>query len=214
MSDRTAKGTRLRWRDHLIVFVGVILIRLLGATWRITRVGGEEARSRVAAGLPNLYAFWHGHMLTMLVEHRYERAAVLVSSHRDGEIITRIGSAFGYGAIRGSTSREAAGALRAMVRTLRGGTTVAVTPDGPRGPAREFAPGPAIAAFEAGIPITLMSVVADRAWHLKTWDRFMIPKPFARVRVHYHPPITVPGPTARDAAAYAPTLGATLNALA
>ena len=213
MTDRTARGTRLRWRDHLIVLLGVVLIRVLAWTWRIRRSGAEEVASRVAQGLPNLYAFWHGHLLTMLVEHEFERAAVLVSSHRDGEIITRVGKAFGYGAIRGSTSRDAPGALRAMVRTLRGGCTVAVTPDGPRGPAHEFSPGPAIASFETGVPVILAAVAADRAWYLRTWDRFMIPKPFARIVVCYEPSIAVPGPTARDAAAFAPTLGAMLERL-
>ena len=119
MTDRTASGTRLRWRDKLIVLLGVIAIRVLAWTWHIRRSGAEEVASRVARGLPNLYAFWHGHLLPMLVEHEFERAAVLVSSHRDGEMITRAAKAFGYGAIRGSTSRDAPGALRAIVRTLR-----------------------------------------------------------------------------------------------
>jgi lysophospholipid acyltransferase (LPLAT)-like uncharacterized protein len=214
MSDRSASGTRLRFRDRLLVAFGVFVIRLLGVTWRITRVGGEEVANRLAAGLPILYAFWHGHMLPLLIAHQGEGAVLLVSSHRDGEIITRVARAFGYGAIRGSTSRDAPGALRAIVRALRAGSSVAVTPDGPRGPAHEFAPGPSIAAFETGIPIILVAASVDRAWHLGTWDRFMIPKPFARILVHYQPSIAVPGPTARDAAAFAPTLGATLNALA
>jgi hypothetical protein len=212
--ERTARGTRLRWRDHAVVILGVIVIRLLGWTWRITRSGGEEVASRVAQELPNLYAFWHGHMLPLLFEHEGERAAVLVSSHRDGEIITRVARAFGYDAIRGSTSRDAPGALRAIVRTLRGGCSVAVTPDGPRGPAHEFSPGPAIASFETDVPVILAAVTADRAWHLPTWDRFMIPKPFARIVIYYHPSILVPGQTAREAASFAPTLGTTLNDLA
>jgi lysophospholipid acyltransferase (LPLAT)-like uncharacterized protein len=212
VTDRTSRGTRLRWRDHLIVFLGVVVIRLLAWTWRIRRSDGEEVASRIAQGLPIIYAFWHGHMLPLLVAHAGERSAVLVSSHRDGEIITRVARAFGLGAIRGSTSRDATGALRAMVRTLRSGCTVAVTPDGPRGPAHEFSPGPAIASFETGVPVTLTAVAADRAWYLSTWDRFMIPKPFARIVVCYQA-IAVPGPTARDAAAFASTLGTTLNEL-
>jgi lysophospholipid acyltransferase (LPLAT)-like uncharacterized protein len=212
-ATRSASGTRLRWRDHAIVLLGVIVIRLLSWTWRIRRSGGEEVASRVGQGLPILYALWHGHLLPGLIEHAGERAALLVSSSRDGEIITQVARAFGYDAIRGSTSRDAPGALRAIVRTLRGGRTVAVTPDGPRGPAHEFSPGPAIASFETGIPVTLVAVAADRAWYLRSWDRFMIPKPFARVVVCYHPSIPVPGPTARDAAAFAPALGATLNEL-
>jgi lysophospholipid acyltransferase (LPLAT)-like uncharacterized protein len=211
--DRTAAGTRLRWRDHLIILAGVVVIRLLGITWRIQRIDGEELAGRLAAGHPNLYAFWHGHMLPLLIEHQGERVAVLVSSHRDGEIITRVARAFGFDAVRGSTSRDATGALRSVVRTLRGGCTVAVTPDGPRGPAHVFAAGPAIASFETDIPIILAAVAADRAWYLGTWDRFMIPKPFARIVVVYQPSIAVPGPTARDAAEFAPTLGATLEQL-
>ena len=143
--ERSATGTRLRWRDQVIVAVGVMVIRLLGWTWRFKRSGGEELESRVARGAPILYALWHGDMLPLLVAHAGERAALLVSSHRDGEIIARVARAFGYDAIRGSTSRGAAGALRAIVRTLREGGSIAVTPDGPRGPAHVFSPGPAIA---------------------------------------------------------------------
>jgi lysophospholipid acyltransferase (LPLAT)-like uncharacterized protein len=86
---------------------------------------------------------------------------------------------------------------------LRAGHDVAVTPDGPRGPARQFAPGALVAAQRAGAPVILVGAAASRAWRLRSWDSFIIPKPFARVTISYaveH----VQSETARGAAAEAP----------
>jgi lysophospholipid acyltransferase (LPLAT)-like uncharacterized protein len=152
-------------------------------------------------------------MLPLLYCHRGDGVALLISSHGDGELIARVAHGFGYRTVRGSSSRGAAGALRGIVRTLTEGIEVGITPDGPRGPAREFAPGAVIAAFAARTPIILMAVSADRAWRLRSWDGFMIPKPFARVTITYDAPWFAPGATAREAAASASALGARLVSL-
>jgi Kdo2-lipid IVA 3' secondary acyltransferase len=152
-------------------------------------------------------------MLPLLYRHRGDGVALLISSHGDGEIIARVAKGFGYRTVRGSSSRGATGALRGIVRTLDKGIEVGVTPDGPRGPAGTFASGTVIAAFRAQIPIILMAVSADRAWHLGSWDQFMIPKPFARITIVYDEPWVSAAATAREAAAEAPALGARLTAL-
>ena len=205
---------KLRWGQRLGLALGPLLVRLLGATWRFRTVGLENVTARRKAGLATIYAFWHGHMLPLLYRHRGDGVALLISSHGDGELIARVAHGFGFRTVRGSSSRGAAGALRGIVRTLEEGIEVAVTPDGPRGPAHEFAPGAIIAAFEAKTPIILMAVAADRAWRLRSWDGFMIPKPFARVTVAYDTPWLAPGADAREAAAGAPALGARLMSLA
>ena len=87
-----------------------------------------------------------------------------------------------------------------LVRTLRDGFTVAVTPDGPRGPYRSFAPGALVAAHRASAPVVAFGVHASRAWVLKSWDQFMIPMPFARLTIVFDTPMKVPGNDARDAA--------------
>jgi lysophospholipid acyltransferase (LPLAT)-like uncharacterized protein len=139
-------------------------------------------------------------MLPLLYLHRDEGISVLISEHRDGELIARVAVSLGFRTVRGSTSRGAARALAGMVRELEHGHDVAVTPDGPRGPARTFAPGALIAAQRAGAPVIAVGVSAKAAWRLRSWDRFVIPKPFGRVTVAYSKPITLDVASARAAA--------------
>jgi lysophospholipid acyltransferase (LPLAT)-like uncharacterized protein len=199
--DDGASGARadVRW----IVRLGVVVVRLLAATWRMRTAGADVVQGLRAARRPIVFTLWHGHMLPLLWHHRDEGIAVLISEHRDGEIIARIASALGFRTVRGSTYRGADRALAGLVRELRAGHDVAVTPDGPRGPAGHFAPGAIVAAQRAGAPIVAVGVAATRAWRLRSWDRFMVPKPFARVTVAYASATVEPG-KARDAAAEAP----------
>jgi lysophospholipid acyltransferase (LPLAT)-like uncharacterized protein len=199
VSDRTRE-----WKLSLIARFGTAVIRALASTWRYRLTNEEACRGLRARRQPFIFAFWHGHMLPLLWVHRGERVAVVISSHRDGEIIARIAERLGYRTIRGSSSRGAARALLGIVRELEAGAEVAVTPDGPRGPARKFAGGALVAAQRVGVPIVGVGVSASRAWRLKSWDRFMIPKPFSRVNVVYTPPTSVGGGSAREAEAEAP----------
>jgi hypothetical protein len=153
-------------------------------------------------------------MLPLLAHHRDEGVRVLVSEHRDGEIITRVLEAFGFGAVRGSTSRGGSRALLEIVSVLRQGGEIAVTPDGPRGPRHVFAPGALVAAHRAGVPVVGVVAHVDRAWRMRSWDRFEIPKPFARIVVAYSTPSHVPGATAREAAAAGPEFERMMHELA
>jgi lysophospholipid acyltransferase (LPLAT)-like uncharacterized protein len=182
---------------------GGIIVRLLATTWRMRTLNGEILSAARAAKQPVVFTIWHGQMLPGLWQHRGEGVAVLISEHRDGEIIARFASGLGFRTVRGSTYRGADRALVGLVRELRAGHDVAVTPDGPRGPAGHFAPGALVAAQRAGAPIVSVAVAASRAWRLRSWDGFMIPKPFARVTVAYGT-ATVQGTTAREAAAEVP----------
>ncbi|MEP7345857.1 MAG: lysophospholipid acyltransferase family protein, partial [Gemmatimonadaceae bacterium] len=115
----------------------------------------------------------------------------LISTHSDGEIIARIVESIGYRTARGSSSRDGTRALRDLIGALRENQTIAVTPDGPRGPRHVFAAGVLAAAQRTGAPIILGRAVADRAWVLRSWDRFVIPKPFARVELFHSPLVYV-----------------------
>jgi len=99
------------------------------------------------------------------------------------------------------------------MRALEGGRDGAVTPDGPRGPAHVFAPGAAIASQRTGVPLLPIRASASRAWRLKSWDRFLVPKPFATVRVTYGPLTAVDAASPREAAEQAPRLQAVLDAV-
>jgi len=171
-------------RDRMlavIVPLGALVYRLLGWTWRVRYVNPDVVEPFRANHLPYIFACWHGQMLPLLWSHRGQGISILVSEHRDGEIITRVARTIGFGAVRGSTSRGAGRALLGLVAELERGGAVAVTPDGPRGPAEEFAPGALVAAQRANVPVITVGAHVSSAWYLKSWDRFVIPKPFARV---------------------------------
>ncbi len=137
------------------------------------------------------FVVWHEALLPLMWLHRDEQVAIVVSEARDGQYLADFAEAAGYGLIRGSSTRGGARALLAAVRALEAGGTVAMTPDGPRGPRREMKPGILAAAARSGAQLIPVHAEADRSWRLRSWDRFMIPKPFARVRVVYGQPFTI-----------------------
>jgi lysophospholipid acyltransferase (LPLAT)-like uncharacterized protein len=201
--------TRIRW----IVRAGVTLIRLLAMTWRMRPVNDEQVRAARASGQRVIFTLWHGELLPLLWHHREQGIAVVISEHRDGEIIAQIAERLGYTTVRGSSSRGGGRALIGLIRALEAGRDGAVTPDGPRGPAHVFAPGAAIASQRTGVPLLPIRANAARAWRLKSWDRFLVPKPFATVRVTYGPLTAVDAATPREAAEQAPRLQAVLDAV-
>lgn len=179
---------------------GTWLVRLLGWTWRIRVVNDGAVRARRARGEPIVFSLWHGHLLTLLYRHRGEGVTVLISEHGDGEIIARIAERLGYRTVRGSTSRGAARALLEVSHAVEQGGDVAITPDGPRGPARTVAPGIAVVAHRTGTPVIAVGANPRRPWRLSTWDRFEIPKPFSRITIAYSDPLYIEAAQARDAA--------------
>jgi lysophospholipid acyltransferase (LPLAT)-like uncharacterized protein len=194
-------GVSRDWRVRVFVPIGLLVVGLLARTWRF-RIRNAEGWQRLrAAKKPWVFALWHATLLPIAYRHSNEGVAVLVSQHRDGELIARVLAAWGNTTVRGSTTRGGPRALLAMIDELERGVAVAVTPDGPRGPALKFQSGALVAAQRANVPVIPMLVHADRAWRLKSWDRFMIPKFFARVTIAYGDPVMVGGSTPRDAAA-------------
>lgn len=187
---------RARWLSLL----GTWLIHLLGVTWRVRIVDAGPIDRLRHDGQPVALLLWHGQLLPLLYVMRFQSIACLISTHKDGELIAQVAKRLGCKLIRGSSSRGADRALLGLVRTLRDGFTVAVTPDGPRGPFRTFAPGALVAAHRAGAPVVAFGVFASRAWYLNSWDKFMIPKPFARLTIVFDSAHMVAGETARDAA--------------
>ena len=196
------------------VAIAPALIRTLVTSWRIRVIGAEPWRALRAAGRPFIFSLWHGQLLPLLAHHRDEGVRVLISEHRDGEIIARIATSLGFHTVRGSTTRGGARALLAMCDALDRGDEVAITPDGPRGPVHVFAPGALVAAHRAGAPIVPAAIAVSSAWRLHSWDAFTIPKPFAHVTIAYGAPLMVEAENARDAAAEAPRFAAALQAAA
>jgi lysophospholipid acyltransferase (LPLAT)-like uncharacterized protein len=205
------KRSRRDWKLSVTVGLGALVIRALASTWRYRVTNADGMRALRSRRQPFIFAFWHGTMLPLVWLHRGEGVPVVISEHRDGEIIARIVERFGFTTIRGSTTRGAARALLGIVRELEAGSEVAVTPDGPRGPARKFASGALVAAQRVGVPIVCIGVSASRAWRLKSWDSFMIPKPFSRVCIAYAVPTCVSATSARAAEEEAPRFEALMS---
>lgn len=200
---------RLRWSVRL----GAAVIRMLATTWRYRVVNGSVVSAAHDQGKQVIYALWHGELLPLLWLHRSQDIALVISEHRDGEIIARIAETLGYATVRGSSSRGGGRALIGLMRELESGRDAAVTPDGPRGPAHVFAPGAAIAAQRTGALIVPIRASASRAWRLKSWDRFLVPKPFALVEVNYGEPAGVEASSPREAAEHVPRLQALLESV-
>lgn len=150
------------------------------------RVTGAPSAGQV------IYTLWHGRLLPLTFLHRNQNITTIISRSGDGEYIARVVERWGYDTARGSSSRGGSGALRELVKAARTGASLAITPDGPRGPRQKIKRGVLTTAQLTGVPILPMSGAATRAWWIEGWDRFLVPKPFATMFVRYGAPIFVP----------------------
>jgi hypothetical protein len=175
--------------EHL----GPALIRALGITLRVDRRGLENiARAREVAGNV-LFAFWHGKLLVLSYQHRNDGVNVLVSTHQDGEYIARAIHGLGFATSRGSSTRGGTRAILELLNTSSGETDIAITPDGPSGPREICQPGIVYLAKRTGLPVIPVGVSSQPGMILNTWDRFMIPLPFARCLIVYGDPVVYDG---------------------
>jgi lysophospholipid acyltransferase (LPLAT)-like uncharacterized protein len=188
--DGSGAGERLRLA--CLSLLAAWLIRTLRATARLRYHGAERVRAWEAADEHFILAFWHRHLLLMPYGYRGRRISVLISQSRDGELIARTVARFGIDAARGSSSRGGLAGMRSLLRRAEDGWDLAFTPDGPRGPASVVQPGVVLAAAATGLPIQPVAVAASRARRLRSWDRFLVPSPFAAVHFVYGEPLTVP----------------------
>jgi len=184
-------------RDRVLVAVAPgparWVVRSLAVTLRIREVGTEQVAPFWERGASLIYAVWHGRILMLPCLYApAHRVHVLASRSRDGELEARFLRRFGFEVVRGSTRRGGSAALRALVHALRRGREAAITPDGPLGPPYVVQPGIIALARLTGAPIIPLTFSAAPAWRLKSWDEFLIPKPFARGVVSFGPPLFVP----------------------
>ncbi len=185
-------------RRPVLELLGSAFLHLLGRSWRFEREGVEHFQAFRDRGEPVIFLFWHSRILPLAHLHRNEGAVVLISEHRDGELIARLVERRGFGTARGSSTRGGSRGLRGLLRALRNGHDLAITPDGPKGPPRRLKLGALVAAERSGAPLIPLSVGARRAWRVRSWDRFLVPHPFARIQVVYGPPVHVPRGASRE----------------
>lgn len=185
-------------RDRLLMRFGGWLIRVIARTIGMTcRIELEEG-SRPYPSEPCQLTFWHDQALLMAILMRRTLIpqgfplSILVSRSRDGDLPALVAWAWGVRVARGSASRGGRTGLRDLFRyTSEQGASPMLTPDGPKGPRRESKEGVVMLARLAGIPIQPLAMSATRSWHLNSWDRLSIPKPFSRIRVAWGDPIVM-----------------------
>jgi lysophospholipid acyltransferase (LPLAT)-like uncharacterized protein len=168
------------------------LINLIGRTIKFEVKGWENHEQVFRDGQLPIYVFWHERIFLTTYWWRDRRIVVLTSKSFDGEYIARFIQRFGYGAVRGSSTRGGVGAIVEMVRLMRNGCTTAFTIDGPKGPPRVAKQGAVLLAKKSGHPILPVTMALERLWIAPTWDSFQVPKPFSRACVFVAQPIYVP----------------------
>jgi lysophospholipid acyltransferase (LPLAT)-like uncharacterized protein len=144
-----------------------------------------------------IYLLWHEYILFPLCLRGHCNLAMLLSRHRDAEILAHAAHHLGFDLVRGSTNRGGVAAIRELLRKSQR-MHLAITPDGPRGPRRRLARGAVYLASKLGMPLVLLGLGYDRPWRLGSWDRFAMPRPFTRARCVLSPEIQVPAGLDRE----------------
>lgn len=176
-------------------FAGKVLytiIRLYSATFRVKMENEPQWVDVLDKGGRVLICIWHQHFfiaVRFLSKYRKYKPCVMISRSLDGDIATRIVEAGGVSVARGSSSRGGKAALKGMIEMLSKNGLGAHILDGPRGPAGVVKPGAIAIAYGADAVLVPASVYADHAWYMKSWDRFFIPKPFAKITIRFYPKI-------------------------
>lgn len=168
-----------------------LAIRLIGPTLRIEAENEEKYSGVIEGGYQPIIALWHDRIFAGVWYLRKRGLAVLTSKSKDGEYIARFLTRFGFGAVRGSSSRGGVRGLVEMIRLMRQGVPMAFTVDGPRGPRHVAKSGPVTLAKKTGNPILPFVIECSSYWQIRSWDRLQIPRPFARAKVIYGKPIFV-----------------------
>lgn len=192
------------WYDPLLFRVIfpllTLLIKVFLSTFRVIRVEGKDKMDEALfqSGGRAVYASWHQRVVVPVPHLTESNVTVMISQSRDGEYAARFIRAFGFKTVRGSSTRGGSDALSNLIQKLMEGSSGGMVVDGPVGPARVAKIGTVVMASKTGVPIIPLAYGADRCWVLNSWDRFMIPKPFARVMLRYEDPIWIPASGDRE----------------
>jgi lysophospholipid acyltransferase (LPLAT)-like uncharacterized protein len=182
------------WRARTFLAFGFALYRLWARTLRLQLEDPHNVVDFVR-NQPVIFAIWHNRLLMLprVFDPTFptRQSFGLISASRDGDLIASFIERSGYGTIRGSSSRKGMLALRQLVDTLAAGDNVLLTPDGPRGPVYEVSQGIIFLAQKSGAPIVPIHMEYSSSWRLKSWDRFVVPRPFATLRAIFGAPIQI-----------------------
>lgn len=165
----------------IIPVIIVIIVRAIGFTLRYSFENVKSYNKAKSDGNA-IFVFWHQKFFPLLYSHRNSKINILVSKHRDGEMIARALKLLGFTVTRGSTTQGGMKACRLMTKVIKK-YDIVVTPDGPRGPRYYFSPGAIALAKFSKRPIVPIGIGAQYAKYFKSWDRFMLPMPTSRVSI-------------------------------
>jgi lysophospholipid acyltransferase (LPLAT)-like uncharacterized protein len=184
-------------RERLLALTGATILKTLFLTLRL-RIEDRCGVLKEDTGSPVIVCFWHNRILgiTFAFDRIYPKkragVTVLTSPSKDGEILAQLVGAFGMKAVRGSSSRRGSRALLELVKLIRSGRDIAITPDGPRGPRYSLGPGIILLAQTTGARIVPAHASFSRCVRMKTWDGFIIPLPFSKVSVTIDEALAIP----------------------
>ena len=182
------------WPARLLIALGFGIYRLWARTIRL-RIEDPHDVIGFVRDQPVIFAIWHNRLLMLPrvfnPSFPTRQSYGLISASRDGDLIADWIERSGYGTIRGSSSRKGVIALRQLMDTLAADGNVLFTPDGPRGPVYEASPGVIFLAQKSGAPIVPIHMEYSSCWRLKSWDRFVVPRPFATLRAIFGAPIRI-----------------------
>jgi len=196
VNDRFSLGQRLAlWTVPKLT---ALILAAIGVTLRFETIA-EPGVTPATPPARGIFCFWHRCTLPAGWYFRKFRCSILISQSFDGELIARTLGLLGYGSVRGSSSRGGAAGLMALRDVLAQGDPVVFTADGPRGPIYETKIGPVKLAEMTGETIGSFYLLPQRAWTIRSWDRFLIPRPFSRVVVSWSRPVAPPLPDADPA---------------
>jgi lysophospholipid acyltransferase (LPLAT)-like uncharacterized protein len=190
-ADLSIYSFKERLTIRMVDWACFVMMNLIGMTIRFEVEGREKLDSIIASGKLPIWAFWHDRIFLSTYYFRGRGIVVITSKSRDGEYIARFIQRFGFGAIRGSSSRGAARALVEMRNAMRLGLETGFSVDGPKGPRYEAKHGPVYLAKLTGDPVLPFLFEARKYWTLNSWDRLQIPKPFTKALLIFSDPFTV-----------------------
>lgn len=162
---------------------------VLGKTWRVSVESIPQPDPYNDRGTGRIYCLWHSQLLPLAFIFRNTGKAAVISKSRDGVRAANVTKKWNYDVIYGSSSNGGMAALRQCLRTLKKNQCTVITPDGPRGPKEIIKDGVAELSLISGAPVVPISAFPDSCWRLKSWDRFVIPKPFSKITVRVAEPI-------------------------
>jgi lysophospholipid acyltransferase (LPLAT)-like uncharacterized protein len=183
-SAQGQKDQNLNLTDRLLLRLvpplGAGFIRVVARTMRLERIDEPDWEREFPENEGVIFAFWHNRLFLMPYARRRRKVAVLISRHRDGELVSRTMKSFGFDSVRGSTTRGGRSALRRLPDVLRDGYDVGITPDGPKGPRYRVQPGAVQLARLSGRPVIPIAFASSRPRRFSSWDRFQVPRPFTK----------------------------------